>query len=235
MSDAELADQAFERARLFERIQVLALDVLDERHGDGGFVGHFADDGRNRGKPGDLRGAPAAFAGDDFVALRRARRGAVDGAHDDGLDDALRPDGCRPALRAIPGACRRAAGICHAAAGRAADWRVRHPAASAGGARRCTGRRGLGRRRARAPAAWTSGRAGPRVRGPSPVSWWLMAADDGDRLICGQQWGQTPIRPVPRLSSAGVRRPRPASAGGATSGSLAASSSLRSISPASAR
>ena len=38
--DAELADEPLERARLFERVQVLALDVLDERHRDGGFVGH---------------------------------------------------------------------------------------------------------------------------------------------------------------------------------------------------
>ncbi len=92
MRDAEFADEAFERARFFERIEVFALDVLDERHGDGGFIGHLADDGRNGGETGDLRGAPAAFAGDDFIALRCARRGAIDGAHDDGLDDSLRLD-----------------------------------------------------------------------------------------------------------------------------------------------
>ena len=44
------------------------------------------------GEAGDLRGAPAALARDDFVALRFTRRGAVDGAHDDRLDDALRLD-----------------------------------------------------------------------------------------------------------------------------------------------
>ncbi len=47
MRDAELRDQPFECARLFQRIQVLALDVLDQRHRDGRFVGHAADDGGN--------------------------------------------------------------------------------------------------------------------------------------------------------------------------------------------
>ena len=93
--DAELADEALEGARFFERIEIFALDVLDERHRDGGFVGHPANDGRNGGEARDLRGAPAAFAGDDLVALRFAGRGAVDGANDDGLDDSLRLDRCR--------------------------------------------------------------------------------------------------------------------------------------------
>ena len=92
MRDAEFADEPFERARFFERVEVFALDVLDERHRDGGFIGHLANDRRHGGEARDLRGAPAAFAGDDFVALRFARRGAVDGANDDGLDDALRLD-----------------------------------------------------------------------------------------------------------------------------------------------
>jgi len=67
--DAEFGDEAVERARFFERVQVLALDVLDERHRDGGFVGDAADDRRHGGESGNLRRAPAAFAGDDFVAL----------------------------------------------------------------------------------------------------------------------------------------------------------------------
>ena len=95
MRDAELADEALERARFFQRVEIFALDVFDERHRDGGFIGHAANDGRNGGEAGDLRGTPAAFAGDDFVALRFAGRGAIDGAHHDGLDDALRLDGCR--------------------------------------------------------------------------------------------------------------------------------------------
>ena len=61
-------DQPLERARFFERIEVLALDVLDQRHRDRGFVGHAADDGGNFVQARDLRGAPAALAGDDLVA-----------------------------------------------------------------------------------------------------------------------------------------------------------------------
>ena len=45
--DAELGDQPLQRARLFQRVEVLALDVLDQRHGDGGVVRHAADHGRN--------------------------------------------------------------------------------------------------------------------------------------------------------------------------------------------
>ena len=70
--DVELADEPLQRARLFERVQVLALDVLDQRHRDGRIVRHAADDGRNVVQARDLRGAPATLAGDDFVALRLA-------------------------------------------------------------------------------------------------------------------------------------------------------------------
>ncbi len=65
MRDAEFADEAFERARLFERIQVLALDVLDERHRDGGFVGHLADD------------APESSASPAICAARQRRSPAM--------------------------------------------------------------------------------------------------------------------------------------------------------------
>ena len=47
MGEPELADEALERARLFQGIEVLALDVLDERHRNGGFIGNMADDGRD--------------------------------------------------------------------------------------------------------------------------------------------------------------------------------------------
>jgi hypothetical protein len=98
MRDAELADEALERPRLFERVQIFALDVLDERHRDGGFVRHATNDGRDGGETCDLGRAPAAFAGDDLVALRLARRGAIDGTDDDRLDDSLRLDRCRQFL-----------------------------------------------------------------------------------------------------------------------------------------
>ena len=68
MRHVEFGDQAIQRARFFERIQILALDVLDQRHRDRGFIGHAAHDRRNLVQARELRGAPAALAGDDFVA-----------------------------------------------------------------------------------------------------------------------------------------------------------------------
>ena len=89
MGDPELGDEPVQGARFFQRIEVLALDVLDERHGDGGLVGHTADDGRHNGQAGDLRCAPAALTGDDLVALRAAIDRRCQGPHHDGLDDTL--------------------------------------------------------------------------------------------------------------------------------------------------
>ncbi len=58
---------------LFDRVEILALDVLDQRDlGRGGIV-DLADDRRDRVKPCPLRGAPAALSGDDLepsVAMR---------------------------------------------------------------------------------------------------------------------------------------------------------------------
>jgi hypothetical protein len=49
MCESEFIDQPRQRARLFERVQVLALDVFDERHRHGGLIGNLADDRRNLG------------------------------------------------------------------------------------------------------------------------------------------------------------------------------------------
>src|SRR2546429_479797 len=67
-----LGDEAGECARLLERIEVLALDVLDEGDGDRSLIRDVADDRRDLREPGHLRGAPAPLAGDDLVALRLA-------------------------------------------------------------------------------------------------------------------------------------------------------------------
>ncbi len=45
--EAELADQALQALGLFQRVQVFALDVLDQRHGGGGLVGHVAHQHRH--------------------------------------------------------------------------------------------------------------------------------------------------------------------------------------------
>jgi hypothetical protein len=76
---AEFLDQALHASRFFEWIQILALDVLDQTHRQRGFVGDLADQHRHDIEPGKLRGAPAALAGDDLVALA-ARPGAPESA-----------------------------------------------------------------------------------------------------------------------------------------------------------
>src|SRR5687767_5371208 len=70
--------------RLFDRVQVFALDVLDERNLQGVAVGErLFDDDRDHSKAGLLRGAEAALAGDEAVFV-------VAGTGDDeGLDDAV--------------------------------------------------------------------------------------------------------------------------------------------------
>ena len=88
MREPEFLDEPVQRARLLDGVQVLALDVLDERDGDRGFVGDVADDGRDRLQARHLRGAPAALAGDDLV-LRLAARDVRQRPHDDRLHDAL--------------------------------------------------------------------------------------------------------------------------------------------------
>jgi hypothetical protein len=87
---AEFDYQPTQRPRLFERIQVLALDVLDEGHRDGRVIRNLAHDGRHFLKTGQLCGPPAAFAGDDLVAPFAAR--TRNRANDNRLDDTLRPD-----------------------------------------------------------------------------------------------------------------------------------------------
>jgi hypothetical protein len=87
---AELVDEALDAAGFFERVEVFALDVLDQRHGQRGLVRDLAHQAGHAAQAGQLGGAPAAFAGDDLVALG-VEEGA-DRAHQDGLHDALRLD-----------------------------------------------------------------------------------------------------------------------------------------------
>ena len=56
--------------RLFERIEVGALHVLDDRELERFLVVDLADDDRHFVQPGPLRRAPAAFAGDDLENVR---------------------------------------------------------------------------------------------------------------------------------------------------------------------
>jgi len=87
---AELVDEALQALRLFQRIQVFALDVLDECHRGGRLVGHVAHQHRHAVQPGQARRAKAPFAGNDFVLARVCP--CAEAAHQDRLHDALRLD-----------------------------------------------------------------------------------------------------------------------------------------------
>ena len=84
----KLIDQPLQALRLFQRIEVFALNVLDQRHGQSRLVGNLADQRRHFGEPGQLRRAPAPLAGNDLVAVARAAQGA----HENRLHQPLRLD-----------------------------------------------------------------------------------------------------------------------------------------------
>ena len=84
------------RSRLVDRVQILALQVLDERHGERRLIRELAHHHGHGGEPGEPRGAPAAFAGDDLVALRvRAGLRRRHDSDDQRLQHALLANGLR--------------------------------------------------------------------------------------------------------------------------------------------
>ncbi|MNN29487.1 hypothetical protein D3C81_1430910 [compost metagenome] len=99
----ELADQAHDALRLFQRVQVFALDVLDQRHRGRGLVGHVLDQHRHLVQARELRRAVTTFARDDLVAIRFGHA-----PHQDRLHQALRADtGGKLLQRAFVHACTR--------------------------------------------------------------------------------------------------------------------------------
>src|SRR5439155_14512442 len=97
LREMKLVDQAAVRLRFLDRIQVLALDVLDERHLEQRALlsrSYFADDDRHALQAGEQGGPPTAFAGDDLESI-------IEPADDDRLDDAVRFD--RPGELFEPG------------------------------------------------------------------------------------------------------------------------------------
>lgn len=81
---AEIADQRAIAFGLFERIEIGALHVLDDRKLQRFGIGRLDDDDRNVVQAGTLCRAPAALTGDDLVAVRNAAHGP----RNDRLDDA---------------------------------------------------------------------------------------------------------------------------------------------------
>ncbi|MNU71047.1 hypothetical protein D3C71_604690 [compost metagenome] len=86
LSELELLLQTLQGHRFFDRIEVFALDVLDQRNSDCGFIRHIADHRRDGFLPGLLTRAPATFTSDDLEAATANR------AHHDRLHHALRLD-----------------------------------------------------------------------------------------------------------------------------------------------
>ena len=93
--EAELVDEDGVRARLLDRGQLLARDVLDEAEQERVAVVDGAHDGRNRLAARLARGTPAALARDDLVAADAAR------ADEERLDDALLPHRVGEARRGL--------------------------------------------------------------------------------------------------------------------------------------
>ena len=73
---------------LLERVEIGALDVLDDREFERLAIADVDDDDRDVVQPGALRRAPAPLAGDDLVGVGDARNGP----HDHRLDDAALAD-----------------------------------------------------------------------------------------------------------------------------------------------
>ena len=86
MDQVQVLDHAVESQRDFDRIEILALDVLDERDLQELVGRDVADDARYGLQPGQAAGLEPALTDDERVAV--AGR-----AHQDWLEDPVRADG----------------------------------------------------------------------------------------------------------------------------------------------
>ena len=96
LGEVEILDELAVAERFFDRIEVLALEIFDEGEFENFAIIRFADENREFGEAGDLGGAPAAFAGDEF-------KGTVARTDDEWLEDALFFDGVGEFLDRILG------------------------------------------------------------------------------------------------------------------------------------
>ena len=86
MGQPELFDQASQAACLLDRIEVGALQVFDEaKHQLLVVAGVTAHDRGHLVEPGQARGTPAAFAGDELEPIREL-------AHEQRLQHPVQPD-----------------------------------------------------------------------------------------------------------------------------------------------
>ena len=108
LAEAELVDELAVGVCGLDRVEILALEVLDERELELVAVGELADDRRDAFEAGGLRGPEPALAGDELVAVEGL-------GHEDRLDDAVLGDARR---QRRPGRRRRTA----CAAGAGSGW-----------------------------------------------------------------------------------------------------------------
>ena len=77
MGQSEFVNQAVKRIRLFQRIQLLALDIFDQRNARGRLIGQIADYRRDLMKLGHLSRTPTTFPGNDFELIGVVQRVAT--------------------------------------------------------------------------------------------------------------------------------------------------------------
>ncbi len=91
MRQTELIRKPPQRPRALDRVEILALHILDQSEFGRALVIEDANQRRERLKADQLRGAPAAFAGDELETVTH-------GAHQDRLHEARLADGGGKAL-----------------------------------------------------------------------------------------------------------------------------------------
>ncbi len=87
LGDAEVLQQLLVRRRLFQRVELSPVDVLEQRVAQHVFVGGVFDDGRDGVAPRELGGPQATLAHDQLVG-RFPLGGTRAGSHDDRLEHA---------------------------------------------------------------------------------------------------------------------------------------------------
>src|SRR5690606_34179691 len=87
----ELVGETVQRFGLLDRVQVFALQVLDQRDRERGLVVELANDDRDLLQAGAPRRVPAALAGDDLIGVAARGIGRA-WSYDDRLQDPLLAD-----------------------------------------------------------------------------------------------------------------------------------------------
>ena len=106
VGSAEVIEQLLVGRRLFERVELLPVQVLDQRFPEHVVVLRLLDDGADLAQPGPLGGAPPPLAHDELVPA------GAHGADDHGLQQADLPDGLGELIeRVLVEAPPRLAGI----------------------------------------------------------------------------------------------------------------------------